>query len=144
MEAAYDAFLSGRAARVITTKGNNEMDMPFSYENYISARQGDSVVLTLDATVQACLEKQMKAAIGRYDVQNGAFGLVMNCKTGEILAMATLGSYDPNNYLEIADPDVSAQLEQMRRSYLSLQPESEGYLAGKTAYGEALSAARLR
>ena len=75
------------------------MDMPFSYENYVSSRQGDSVILTLDATVQACLEKQLSAAIARYDVQNGAFGLVMNCKTGEILAMATLGSYDPNNYL---------------------------------------------
>ena len=110
VEAAYNAYLSGRTGRVITTKGNNEMDMPFSYEDYVSARQGDSVILTLDATVQACLEKQMKAAIGRYDVQNGAFGLVMNCKTGEILAMATLGSYDPNSYLEIADPEIAAQL----------------------------------
>ena len=144
VEAAYDAYLSGRTGRVITTKGNNEMDMPFSYENYVSARQGDSVVLTLDATVQACLEKQMQAAIGRYDVQNGAFGLVMNCKTGEILAMATLGSYDPNSYLEVADPDVSEQLEEMRLSYLSLQPDSEEFLSGQKAYSEALSAARLK
>lgn len=144
VEAAYDSYLSGRTGRVITTKGNNEMDMPFSYENYVSARQGDSVVLTLDATVQACLEKQMQAAIGRYDVQNGAFGLVMNCKTGEILAMATLGSYDPNSYLEVADPDVSEQLEEMRLSYLSLQPDSEEFLSGQKAYSEALSAARLK
>ena len=92
VEAAYDSYLSGNAGKVITTKGNNEMDMPFSYENYISSRQGNSVILTLDTTVQACLEKQMEAAIARYDVQNGAFGLVMNAKTGEILAMATLGS----------------------------------------------------
>lgn len=144
VEAAYDSYLSGSTGRVITTKGNNEMDMPFSYENYVSARQGDSVVLTLDATVQACLEKQMQAAIARYDVQNGAFGLVMNCKTGEILAMATLGSYDPNSYLEVADEDVSAQLEQMRLSYLALQPDSEEYLAGQKAYTDALSAARLK
>ena len=144
VEAAYDAYLSGRAGRVITTKGNNEMDMPFSYEHYVSARQGDSVILTLDATVQACLEKQMTAAIGRYDVRNGAFGLVMNCKTGEILAMATLGSYDPNNYLEIADPEAAAQLEDMRLRYLTLQPDSPEYLQGKTNYSEALSAARLK
>ena len=144
VEAAYDAYLSGRTGRVITTKGNNEMDMPFSYENYVSARQGDSVILTLDATVQACLEKQMKAAIGRYDVQNGAFGLVMNCKTGEILAMATLGSYDPNNYLEVADPELSAQLENQRLSYLSLQPNSQDFLEGQKAYADALSAARLK
>ena len=144
VEAAYDGFLSGRTGRVITTKGNNEMDMPFSYENYVSARQGDSVVLTLDATVQACLEKRMKEAIARYDVQNGAFGLVMNSKTGEILAMATLGSYDPNNYLEIADPEIASQLENQRLSYLSLQPDSAEYADGQKAYTEALSAARLR
>ena len=114
VEAAYNSFLEGSAGKVITSKGNNEMDMPFSYENYISSRQGDSLILTLDATVQACLEKQMKAAIARYDVQNGAFGIVMNAKTGEILAMATLGSYDPNHYLEIADEETAAALEQLK------------------------------
>ena len=144
VEAAYDAYLSGSTGQVITTKGNNEMDMPFSYENYIASRQGNSVILTLDTTVQACLEKQMEAAIARYDVQNGAFGLVMNAKTGEILAMATLGSYDPNNYLELADPDAAAQVELLRQSYLSQPEGSEAYEAGKQAYTEALSAARLK
>ena len=129
VEAAYDAFLSGKSGRVITTKGNNEMDMPFSYENYVASQQGCSVVLTIDLTVQACLEKQMQAAIDRYDVQNGAFGLVMNAKTGEILAMATLGSYDPNNYLEIYDEAVAAELEAMK---------------GTEGYSEALNAARLK
>ena len=144
VEAAYDAYLSGSTGQVITTKGNNEMDMPFSYENYIASRQGNSVILTLDTTIQACLEKQMEAAIARYDVQNGAFGLVMNAKTGEILAMATLGSYDPNNYLELADPDAAAQVELLRQSYLSQPEGSEAYEAGKQAYTEALSAARLK
>lgn len=144
VEAAYDAYLSGSTGQVITTKGNNEMDMPFSYENYIASRQGNSVILTLDTTIQACLEKQMEAAIARYDVQNGAFGLVMNAKTGEILAMATLGSYDPNNYLELADPDAASQVELLRQSYLSQPEGSEAYEAGKQAYTEALSAARLK
>lgn len=144
VEAAYDSFLTGSAGKVITTKGNNEMDMPFSYENYISSRQGDSVILTLDTTIQACLEKQMEAAMARYDVQNGAFGLVMNCKTGEILAMATLGSYDPNNYLELADAGAADQVEQLRLAYLAQSEGSEAYEAGKKAYEEALSAARLK
>ena len=144
VEAAYNSYLAGSTGKVITTKGNNEMDMPFSYENYISSRQGDSVILTIDTTVQACLEKQMEAAIARYDVQNGAFGLVMNCKTGEILAMATLGSYDPNNYLELADPDAAAEVEQLKQSYLSQSEGSEAYETGKKAYTEALSAARLK
>ncbi len=144
VEAAYDAYLTGSVGRVITTKGNNEMDMPFSYENYISSRKGDSVILTLDTTVQACLEKQMEAAIARYDVQNGAFGLVMNCKTGEILAMATLGSYDPNAYLEICDPEALAKTEELKESYLSQPEGSEAYESGRQAYSEAVSAARLK
>ena len=131
VEAAYDRYLSGSTGKVITTKGNNEMDMPFSYEKYVQSTQGCSVILTLDATVQACLEKRMEEAIARYDVQNGAFGLVMNAKTGEILAMATLGSYDPNRYQEIADEEIAAQLEQLKHS-------------GDDSYQQALTAARLK
>ena len=116
VEASYNSFLEGKTGKVITSKGNNEMDMPFSYEKYVTSNQGNSLILTLDCAVQACLEKQMEAAIARYDVQNGAFGLVMNAKTGEILAMATLGSYDPNHYLEIADEDTAAALEQLKQS----------------------------
>ncbi len=144
VEAAYNSYLSGKAGKVITTKGNNEMDMPFSYEAYAASRQGSDVVLTLDMTVQAILEKQMQAAMDRYDVQNGAFGLVMKVKTGEILAMATLGGYDPNAYLEIYDEAQAQDLEQMRLSYLQYEKESEGYLSGKTAYQEALQKARLK
>ena len=144
VEAAYDSYLSGRAGRVITTKGNNEMDMPYSYERYVASTRGDSLILTLDATVQACLEKRLQEAIDRYDVQNGAFGLVMNCKTGEILAMATLGSYDPNQYLVLADPAAAEQTEQLRQAYLAQPEGSEGYAQGKRAYEEALSAARLK
>lgn len=131
VEAAYDRYLAGKTGKVITTKGNNEMDMPFSYENYISSRKGNSVILTLDATVQAILEKQMTAAMARYDVQNGAFGLVMNCKTGEILAMATLGGYDPNQYLEIADEETALALEELKRG-------------DSKTYADALTAARLK
>ena len=132
VEAAYDQFLSGSSGKVITTKGNNEMDMPFSYEKYVQSSEGCSIILTLDATVQACLEKQMEAAIARYDVQNGAFGLVMNAKTGEILAMATLGSYDPNRYQEIADEEIAARLEELKNS------------GNADAYQKSLTEARLK
>ena len=144
VEAAYNTYLTGTTGKVITTKGNNEMDMPFSYENFIASRQGASVILTLDTTVQACLEKQMETAIARYDVQNGAFGLVMNAKTGEILAMATLGNYDPNHYLELTDSDTITEIEQLKTNYLSQPEDSEAYTAGKKAYSDALSAARLK
>ena len=144
IEAAYNSYLEGKAGKVITTKGNNEMDMPYSYEKYVSSRQGCSVILTLDTTVQACLEKQMENAIARYDVQNGAFGMVMNAKTGEILAMATLGSYDPNDYQTVYDSTAAAELEKMRLAYLAQPQDSEAYQSEKAAYEKALNEARLK
>ena len=144
IEAAYNSFLEGSAGKVITTKGNNEMDMPFSYEKYVKSQEGCSVILTLDTTVQGCLEKQMQAAIDRYDVQNGAFGMVMDVDTGEILAMATLGGYDPNKYLEIFDQKVAAQLQQRKAEYLVNPEGSDAYVSGKTAYTKLLSEARLK
>jgi len=144
IEAAYNSYLEGNTGSVITTKGNNEMDMPLSYENYISSTRGCDVILTLDATVQACLEKQMETAISRYDVQNGAFGMVMNVNTGEILAMATLGSYDPNAYLEIGDEETASLLEQMRLSYLLESQGTEAYDAAKKSYETALREAQLK
>ena len=144
IEASYNSFLEGSAGRVITTKGNNEMDMPFSYEKYVQSQEGCSVILTLDTTVQACLEKQMQAAIDRYDVQNGAFGIVMDVDTGEILAMATLGGYDPNNYLEIFDAQSADQLQKLKDSYLSEPEGSDGYTASKEAYSKLLSELRLK
>ena len=131
IEAAYNSYLEGSAGKVITTKGNNEMDMPYSYEKYVASQPGNDVILTLDATVQACLEKQMQTAIDKYDVQNGAFGIVMNVRTGEILAMATLGGYDPNQYLEIADEETAQELEQLKSE-------------GNEVYQKALGEARLK
>ena len=129
VEAACNSFLTGDAGRVITSKGNNEMDMPYSYEKYLESLGGADVILTIDTTVQQCLENRMEEAIAKFDVQNGAFGIVMNVNTGEILAMATLGSYDPNNYLEIYDPETAAQLESLK---------------GSEEYNTALTAARLK
>ncbi len=144
IEAAYNSYLEGVAGKVITTKGNNEMDMPYSFEKYVASQPGCSVVLTLDTTVQACLEKQMQNAIDRYEVQNGAFGMVMNAKTGEILAMATLGNYDPNQYLEITDPGAKADVDALKNAYLAYPKDSDGYKKGLAAYQEALTAARLK
>ncbi len=144
LEAKYDTYLQGTAGKVTTTKGNNEMDMPFSVESYRPSEAGCSLVLTLDATVQACLEKQMAAAIDRYAVKNGAFGMVMDVDTGEILAMATLGSFDPNNYLQIQSPEANTQLQALENRYLSQTEGSDAYDAAKKAYKEALYAAQLK
>ena len=144
IEAAYDAFLSGPMARVLTTKGSNEMDMPFSYENLVVPRESCNLILSLDTTVQSCLENRLREAIAKYDVQNGAFGLVMNCKTGEILAMATLGGYDPNDYQRVADEKTAGELEALEAEYRSFPENSEEYIRGRQAYTDLLTQARLK
>ena len=131
IEAAYDSYLAGGYGTVITTKGNNEMDMPYSYEHYAANKDACDVILTIDVTVQTCLEKQMQAAMDRYAVQNGAFGMVMDVNTGEVLAMATLGGYDPNRYSEILDETVRKELEELKAQ-------------DSVAYKDALQQARLK
>ena len=144
IEAAYNDLLQADPGKVITTKGSNEMDMPFSYEDYLAGNAGCSLVLTLDMTVQSCLENQLQAAIDRYSVQNGAFGMVMDVNTGEILAMATMGGYDPNNYQQIYDTDTAKKIEELKSVYEALPEGSEAYTAAKAAYENALTAARLK
>ncbi len=144
IEASYNSFLQGGTGKVIAGKGNHEMDMPYAYEGYVGAQAGCDVILTIDTTVQTMLENQMEAAMNRYHVLNGAFGMVMDVKTGEILAMATLGGYDPNAYLEIYDSQTAAELEQQKTSYLSQPEDSEAYRSGKEKYQKALTEARLK
>ena len=144
LEAYYNSILEGTAGAVITTKGNNETEMLYSYETYYEATDGDSLVLTIDLTVQKALEKQMRDAIDRYDVQNGAFGIVMDAQTGDILAMATLGGYDPNSYLTIYDDDVEMELEAQYQAAMEYPEDSEEREQALSAYNSAVAAARLK
>lgn len=143
LEAYYNGTLEGTAGAVITTKGNNETEMLYSYETYYEATDGDSMVLTIDLTVQRALEKQMRDAIDRYNVQNGAFGIVMDAQTGEIVAMSTLGGYDPNQYLEIFDPKKDAQLEELYDAAMELPESSSERQQAIDDYNSAVAAERL-
>lgn len=57
LEAYYDSMLQGTAGKVVTSKGNYGSEMLYTYEKYYDASDGDSFVLTIDATVQAYLEE---------------------------------------------------------------------------------------
>ena len=118
--------------------------MLYSYEKYYQASDGDSIHLTLDTTVQYYLQKQMQDAVDRYDVLNGAFGIVMNCKTGEIVAMCTLGSYDPNDYQEIYDEDLRTQIEELYTKAEKQPENSTARTEAFNAYNAAVRDARLK
>ena len=92
---------------------------------------------------RAYVEKNLQNAIDKYDIKNGAFCVVMDVNTGEIKAMATLGSYDPNNYLEIYDDAAAALLENERDAALSLPETSDAYKAAIDQYKNDVAAARM-
>ena len=144
LEAYYNRTLQGTAGAVITTKGNNETEMLYSYETYLQGENGNSMVLTVDLTVQRALEKQMQDAIDRYDVLNGAFGMVMDADTGEILAMATLGGYDPNRYLEIYQEELRNDLEALYEKAMTYPKESSERTTLLEEYNSAVASARLK
>ncbi len=144
LEAYYDSYLQGTAGKVVTTKGNYGSEMLYTYEKYYDASDGDSLVTTIDQTVQHYLEKNLETAIEKYDIINGAFGIVMDVNSGQILAMANLGSYDPNNYQEIYDQALAGQLEAQYQDALLLDKDSNAYQEAMSAYNQAVAAERLR
>jgi len=143
LESYYNSTLEGTAGAVITTRGNHETEMLYSYEKYYEASDGDSLVLTIDLTVQRALEKQLHDAIDRYDVQNGAFGIVMDVNTGELIAMATIGGYDPNHYLEIFDPQKEAQAQAIYDAAMQLPQDSTERQEKLDEYNDLVATARL-
>ena len=143
LEAYYNEELSGTAGKVVTSKGNYGSEMLYTYEKYYDASDGSSLITTIDSTVQAYVEKNLQNAIDKYDIKNGAFCIVMDVNTGEIKAMATLGSYDPNNYLEIYDESVDLMLENEHDAAISLPEASDAYKAAIEQYNADVAAARL-
>ena len=143
LEAYYNEELSGTAGKVVTSKGNYGSEMLYTYEKYYDASDGSSLITTIDSTVQAYVEKNLQNAIDKYDIKNGAFCIVMDVNTGEIKAMATLGSYDPNNYLEIYDDTTALLLENERAAALALPEASAAYEAASETYKQDVAAARM-
>ena len=144
LEAYYDKLLQGTPGAVITTKGNYQTEMLYSYEKLYEASDGSSLVLTIDAQVQRMLEKNLKAAVEKYDVKNGGFAIMMNVNTGEIVGMAIEGSYDPNNYLEITDLSVLEKLDEIGAEMDQVAEGTDAYKELADLYNQTVAAARLR
>ena len=89
------------------------------YENYIAAQDGNSVVLTIDETIQSYVQKNLEAAAADNKVNEGAAAIVMDVNTGEILAMCTEPDYNLNAPFEITEaieqkyPGIKEELENL-------------------------------
>ena len=121
LEAYREEMLAGKAGRVVTSKNAAGTEMLTSYENYVDPVSGNNLTLTLDATIQSYAEKTLAEGIGTYDVKNGGFCIVMNPKTGGILALASSPDYDLNAPRTISDPVLAAYLERVQNDPASTE-----------------------
>ena len=101
IEAYYDSTLTGVDGRIISARGNST-DADIEYKSVYEAKQGKSLVLTVDETIQRYLENALSSC---YETSKAASctGIVMDVKTGAILAMSTKADYDPNDPFTVYD-----------------------------------------
>lgn len=101
IELMFEDELAGKPGSIISARSASGIYMDYQYEDMTDQEKGADVVLTIDETIQHFLEKSLEEAVGEYSLQEGAAGIVMNPKTGEILAMASKPDYDINAYNDI-------------------------------------------
>jgi len=121
LEAYYEEELEGQSGLVISAKDQAENDMLYTYEQYFAAQNGSDLTLTLDATIQYYLEKGLESMMDKFSAYNGASGIVMNAKTGGIMAMASYPNYDLNDFLTVSDKTLQERIERGESTVADMQ-----------------------
>ena len=124
LEAYYNDYLAGVDGRVVTATARNGTEIPYKYKQSYDAQDGDSLQLNIDMNIQYHLENALQAAVDKHKPAERACGIIMNPKTGQVYAMATNYSYDPNNPAEISDEETAKKLE-------SLDKDSKEYTSAR-------------
>lgn len=129
VEAYYEKYLKGIDGRMVTATNAKGTEMPFEYTKLYEPQPGNDIVLTIDENVQHYLEKHLSYAVKEHNVTNKGAGIVMNVKTGEILAMSTKPDFDPNNPFLITDEEKKKVLDTLegeeRKEYLAKEQQSQ-------------------
>lgn len=118
IEERYDGYLRSMSSSFFSSYQENQtfyQQLPAGWRETLPSRVGQDLVLTIDRRVQYITERVLSEAIGQYEAKSGTI-IVMNPRTGAILAMASLPAYDPNQYgatntQVLADPAISRQYE---------------------------------
>ena len=121
LEAYYEKELEGQSGLVISSKDQAENDMLYTYEQYFAAKNGSDLTLTLDTTIQYYLEKGLEAMTDKFSAANGASGIVMNAKTGGIMAMASYPNYDLNDFLTVSDQTLQERIGRGENTLAEMQ-----------------------
>lgn len=101
-EGHYDSELRGTQGKITGEK--DTLGRIISYLDQKGARDGASYVLTIVRPVQFFIEQKLNEAVQKYQADSGTV-VVMDVKTGGIIAMASTPSFDPNKYQEYANQD---------------------------------------
>lgn len=117
IESTWDSILTGTPGKIVSSKGSDQQEIPDSEETYISAENGSDLTLSLDVNIQTIVEKYLKKAVDENDCKKGGNVIVMNPKTGDILAMASYPDYNLN---EPYTPN-----ETLSKTYSSLSAEEK-------------------
>jgi len=96
LERTYNKYLAGENGRMITETDRKGNPLAYGSEEFIAPVDGYDLVLTTDSVVQSFLTKALEEALAVNQAKT-AQGIVMNCKTAEIVAIATMPDYDPNS-----------------------------------------------
>jgi len=113
VEAYYDDYLQGVDGLFVMARDANNKAMPYDYEMRYEAQNGNSLILTIDEVLQHYLERNLENAVSQHKPANRATGIIMNAKTGAILAMATCPSFNLNEPSTLSDYDYG-RLEEAR------------------------------
>ena len=92
LERDYDKYLKGQAGHAIILRDARSRELMFD-KGYVAPVDGFSVVLTIDETIQYIAERALDRMYKKYDCK-GASIIVMNPRTGEILAFANRPTYN--------------------------------------------------
>lgn len=96
LELLYDKYLTGTPGSIKYFSDGKGKRLSMA-EIYESPTNGMDINLTIDLDLQLALESELNNASTKYNME-GAIGIVMNPKTGEILAMSSRPNFDPTNY----------------------------------------------
>lgn len=110
IELKYDQFLSGISGRWIKSSDIDGNGLAYGVEKYYEASDGLNVVLTLDSVIQHYAEKAIAEVLEKTKADR-VWCLMMDPKTGDILAMAALPEFDPNNPRIPLDESAAAYVE---------------------------------
>ena len=121
LEARYEQELEGQSGLVVSAKDNAGNDMMYAYEQYFAAQNGSDLTLTLDATIQYYLEKGLESMADKFAAANGATGIIMDVRTGGILAMASYPNYDLNDFSAVQDKTLQERMERGEGTLADMQ-----------------------